>query len=357
MQWIELDADLNNECRRVKPTILAEGLGAMAKRVEPDAALPRLSRFIQLSEHRQTDAYPLESLLWSLLGQEGEVPVAMLSRLADKPSDCGGNWLRADPVWLRADINRVYLAATQQIQLTPDEVVAIRDALQPWLSELELQFDAELSDRWYVRVTSPAQAFLPNPTHVMGYDLASVFERLNSENTDEAGHWQRLMNEMQMLLFQHPVNERRRQQGRPEANSLWFWGGGVLPDNLSHEYQFVQHQHVLFQGLLAWQSELEKQQVENHQYDSTEAITQTSSQAVPMWHWCPQTGESPQQALSRLESIVAAAMAHSDEVRLFSDEGHYWLLSGRKWTRKLLDWRPWDWRPWRRTRPLSDWFT
>lgn len=39
----------------------------------------------------------------------------------------------------------------------------------------------------------------------------------------------RLQNEMQMLLYTHPVNETRAQQRQVPVNSLWFSGTGDLP--------------------------------------------------------------------------------------------------------------------------------
>lgn len=38
----------------------------------------------------------------------------------------------------------------------------------------------------------------------------------------------RLQNEMQMLLYTHPVNEQRLQQGQAPVNSFWVSGAGVL---------------------------------------------------------------------------------------------------------------------------------
>jgi hypothetical protein len=38
--------------------------------------------------------------------------------------------------------------------------------------------------------------------------------------------WYRLVNEMQMFLYQHDVNRQRESRGRLAINSLWFWGGG-----------------------------------------------------------------------------------------------------------------------------------
>jgi hypothetical protein len=35
-----------------------------------------------------------------------------------------------------------------------------------------------------------------------------------------------LMNELQMVLHEHPINERRQRRGQPPINSLWLWGIG-----------------------------------------------------------------------------------------------------------------------------------
>ena len=38
-----------------------------------------------------------------------------------------------------------------------------------------------------------------------------------------------LINEAQMVLHAHPVNEAREARGDPAVNSLWPWGAGRLP--------------------------------------------------------------------------------------------------------------------------------
>lgn len=39
----------------------------------------------------------------------------------------------------------------------------------------------------------------------------------------------RLQNEMQMLLYTHPLNDARQAQGLPAINSVWFHGSGAAP--------------------------------------------------------------------------------------------------------------------------------
>ena len=37
--------------------------------------------------------------------------------------------------------------------------------------------------------------------------------------------WRRLLNEIQMAWYEHPVNEARAQRGLPPVNALWLYGG------------------------------------------------------------------------------------------------------------------------------------
>ena len=43
-----------------------------------------------------------------------------------------------------------------------------------------------------------------------------------------ATQWAKLTNEMQMLLFEHPVNLAREANKLPTINSIWCYGGGQM---------------------------------------------------------------------------------------------------------------------------------
>jgi hypothetical protein len=60
------------------------------------------------------------------------------------------------------------------------------------------------------------------------------------------------MNETQMLFHEHTVNHMREEAGRPLINSLWFWGGGSLPEQVARAPQRVITDLPLVQGLTLW---------------------------------------------------------------------------------------------------------
>jgi hypothetical protein len=61
----------------------------------------------------------------------------------------------------------------------------------------------------------------------------------------EAMHWHRIFNEIQMLLFNHSVNEARELRGELPVNSVWFWGGSATDVSLQKNYQSVGADEVL----------------------------------------------------------------------------------------------------------------
>jgi len=50
--------------------------------------------------------------------------------------------------------------------------------------------------------------------------------------------WRTLLNEIQMLLFNHPINQQREARNLPMINSGWLWGGGRAGSAVSVSGQF-----------------------------------------------------------------------------------------------------------------------
>lgn len=153
-------------------------------------------------------------------------PIAALSRQADVGDAAGSAWLRADPVWLRPDINGVRLMAHgMALGLTREECDELLPALRPLFGDAGFALDAPHPERWYLRL--PKDAKVPefsDPGDALGEDL---FDHL--ETGPESRRWRSLASEAQVTLHNHPLNARRAARGQAPVNALWFWGGGRLP--------------------------------------------------------------------------------------------------------------------------------
>lgn len=159
-------------------------------------------------------------------GVYASVPAAAITRefLAGDAGDA--SWLSADPAWVRPDMNGVRLLACGQLQLSMDEAQVFAAMLRPVFDEAGMQLEVSTPDRWHLRL--PADMPLPDfdaPEQALGEDLSQHLPQ-----GPEGRRWRVLLNEIQVLLHQHPLNAARRARGLSPVNSLWLWGGGMLPE-------------------------------------------------------------------------------------------------------------------------------
>lgn len=173
-------------------------------------------------------------------------PVAALTRQADARDAAGAAWLRADPAYMRPDLNGARLLAIgDSLRLTQADVDAFLPALRPLFGDAGFPLDAPMPARWYLRL--PREAKLPAfaaPDEALGADL---FEHL--PDGSEARRWRALLSEAGIVLHNHPRNAERAAHGLPPVNALWFWGGGVLPDHVRTPHAHVRSQDLLLQAL------------------------------------------------------------------------------------------------------------
>lgn len=178
--------------------------------------LPHLEKLLARSNHSALSPSTPESLLCKAFGVQS---VAPLRARADGLAADAGYWLCADPVELQMQPSQVMLQP--EVGCTTAEAQALCAALNAHFAADGLRFFAPHPLRWYVHVEHPSEVDM-TPLRVAAWqDVKS----LQPQGRD-ARRWQCLGNEMQMLLYQHPLNAARMQAGKPAINSLWLWGGG-----------------------------------------------------------------------------------------------------------------------------------
>jgi len=177
-------------------------------------------------------------------------PVAAMTRDLDAGDAAQATWLRADPAWVRPDINGARLMACgDMLRLTQQDADALLPALRPLFGDVGFTLDAPTPARWYLRL--PRDARLPafvDPFDALGADM---FDHLpgTDDSGSEARRWRALANEAQVVLHNHPWNARRAAAGKPPVNALWFWGAGVLPDHVTSIHARLQSDDPLARAL------------------------------------------------------------------------------------------------------------
>ncbi|WP_410498368.1 hypothetical protein [Chitinibacter sp. S2-10] len=135
-----------------------------------------------------------------------------------------GFWLCADPVSLRVDRDHLTPIGEPFLNITQSEADELIAALNRLYQPDGYRFIAPQADRWLVRFpAAPTLTFTPIK-QALGRNLNDVLP-----TGEGALKFNALQNEMQMLLYAHPVNDRRDAAGLPLINSVWLWGGGEYP--------------------------------------------------------------------------------------------------------------------------------
>ncbi|NCA69643.1 MAG: phosphoglycerate mutase [Sphingobacteriia bacterium] len=156
-------------------------------------------------------------------------PTAALALLGEDGDQSPGAdyWLHAEPVHLRPDRDRLLVFAGATIAPSQEESEALIASFNQHFAAAGLWLTAPHPRRWYLRLAQAPRLVTRPLADVVGQPLP-----LDIPSGADARRWIGLMNEVQMLFFDSPVNQRRERLGQPLINGLWTWGGGRLPDPL-----------------------------------------------------------------------------------------------------------------------------
>jgi hypothetical protein len=191
-----------------------------------DLALPALERLLSRANRTLLPGQGHDAWLCQTFGvaPQPDWPIAPLSLAADGGDPGGAFWLRADPVHLRATRDRVTLSDASLLSIRPDEAAVLVGALNAYIADETRQFFTLHPERWYVRLAGHPQIATRTLIEAIGKDINPLLPA-----GPQALHWNRVINEIQMLLHAHAVNEAREDRGEPTINSVWLWGGGSRP--------------------------------------------------------------------------------------------------------------------------------
>jgi hypothetical protein len=223
------------------PDLLARGTQALA------ASAPFQS-FARYADPPVQSKEGLALALCAALGLPHSTPLAPLSALGAGLDVDEHYMLAATPVTLVADRDIVILAGRVH-DLVDDDAAILIDLLNHHFVDDGVHFVAARPATWFAWCdrsfslsTSPLDA-------AIGRSIYPYLPRGTDGNT-----WQRWQVEIQMLLHEHAVNQRREARGLSPVSSVWIWGDGALsevraPLPLTHAFAAADESGDLVRGL------------------------------------------------------------------------------------------------------------
>jgi len=210
------------------------------------AKSPALQTLLARGRRTQTQANDMEGWLCETFGvaRQQDYPVGPFSAMADGIDAENGYWLRADQVHLAVERDQLILTDSSTFALSQPESDHLVATLNQHFLPDGLHFCASHPLRWYLRLEHPPAISTRNIGQVAGHNIHS-----NLPRGPEELRWRALINEVQMLLFEHPVNVARENRGEAPINSIWPWGGGSLSSAPSRPLDQAWSNDALASGL------------------------------------------------------------------------------------------------------------
>ncbi|HEX7045116.1 MAG TPA: hypothetical protein VF203_10935 [Burkholderiales bacterium] len=191
-------------------------------------AAPALGTILARADRLSVPGGCLEEQLFALFGveapEEGDFPVASVTRVLDLGVIDKGWWLRADPVHLRPERDRLILFDTQAVPLSQEEASRLAAEVSETYAADGWLLKAPRPGRWYLKPPRVPRITTTALPHVVGKDIHPYLPQGRDGKA-----WHTVLNEVQILLHTAAVNAERERRGELPINSLWFWGGGRLP--------------------------------------------------------------------------------------------------------------------------------
>lgn len=186
-----------------------------------------LARLLSVAKITQSEL-PLEALVCQQYGLQlqPDYPIAAIAAVADGLNVGDAYWLRADPVHLILQRDCFSLHETVPLSIEHEHAGLMIESLNQHFRQDGLVFYVGQSGAWYLRSEQVLEIQTTLPSVAAGKNIHQFLPQGAG-----AARCRAVLNEVQMILHEHPVNMARESIGELAVNSVWFSGGGALPAN------------------------------------------------------------------------------------------------------------------------------
>ena len=150
--------------------------------------------------------------------------VAALSGLAGIPGT--GSWCVAMPVHLAPGLDHLRLAPLALAALDDEDAGELGATVQSHFGGEAISLHGFIAGAWLLRFNKVITCATQPPDAAVGHNVHDFMP-----SGPDGARIRSLMNEIQMLLHEHPVNERRVRARKLPVNAWWLWGFGETPQD------------------------------------------------------------------------------------------------------------------------------
>ena len=141
---------------------------------------------------------------------------------------------RMNLVTLKPHGNSIYLQDFSAGHISSAEARELIEVLQKELGTPEIEFHAGVGYRHLMVWRGGKDGMCSTPPH----DITGKAILDSLPSGDGSDMLINIMNHAQMVLYRHPINVRRMEQGNLPANAIWLWGHGKTPQIETYQKKF-----------------------------------------------------------------------------------------------------------------------
>jgi hypothetical protein len=187
-----------------------------------------LERLLAVSRSELVTA-SVDAILCELMGiaKQADWPTAVVSLIGESQAPDNDYWLMAHPVHLVLQRDYFSLYPLALTVVSESELHALIALLNQHFNRDGLQFIASKPGKsgsygFYLKLSENPEISTTLPELAAGRDI-----RQHMPQGKGMAKWHGILNEIQMLLHDHAINQSREKNGLVTINSLWLSGGGV----------------------------------------------------------------------------------------------------------------------------------
>lgn len=233
-----------------------------------------------------------------------------------------GPVLLVRPVHLHVGLDHLVLAAPSLDGITFEEAQALADAANALFADDGLRWQPLTPRRWLFQAINDTGRASIEALAVLRCRSARLAAGRNIDAWQPEGpsarRWRALVNELQMLWFEHPVNQARAAQGRPALNSLWLEGRPGQPRHRAFEAVVTADESLAGLALAAGSEVSSLPPAADADDHARLAAIQESVDSLLLapdwWHEAADDPAAWQQAWQQFDRLIERLQAGSDPI-------------------------------------------
>jgi len=226
---------------------------------------PILDRFLTIGEVKSLN-FSYEEFLCHLLGVKPNPDYPLAS--VDYRKNQTLYYLYADPVYLSLQRDTFFLEKKLTEEFTQNEIKSLCESLNETFQDDARAFVFNDQGQLFLELKKQPHIKTTSIAHIKRQSI-----ELFMPQGDEAMAWHAFMNEIQMFLFDHPFNQDRIRRELLPSNSIWFSGGGVMPQVIQNPYRAIFSNNDFLKKLLSIDTNISLQSLDMFRQDDSNQDT------------------------------------------------------------------------------------